>query len=65
MATMDACYEVIALQRLLSNVEYDRCARCGKPYQVTSKHERKYCETVTCGHAVAQQAYRERKKNPQ
>ncbi len=60
--SLDACYRVIAVERLLANVEYGFCERCGKPFRVTSKHERKYCDTSLCGHAVAQQAYRDKKR---
>jgi hypothetical protein len=60
--SLSACYRFIALQRLLANIEYGFCERCGRFFQVTSKHKRKYCETVTCGHAVAQQAYRDKKR---
>lgn len=62
--SLRACYRVIALERLLADVEYRFCERCGDPYEVKSKHDRKYCDNPACGHAVAQQAYRERKKNP-
>jgi len=58
--TLGGCYRVIAVERLLANVEYGFCERCGKPFRVTSKHQRKYCDTSICGHAVAQQAYRDR-----
>jgi hypothetical protein len=63
--SVEACYRVIAFQRLLANIEYGFCERCGDPYEVKSKHHRKYCDNPACGHAVAQQAYREREKNPQ
>lgn len=61
--SLDACYRVIAVERLLANVAYGFCERCGRPFQVTSKHKRKYCDTATCGHAVAQQTYRDKKRN--
>ena len=60
--SLESCYRVIAFERLLANAEYGFCERCGKPFRVSSKHKRKYCQTGTCGHAVAQQAYREREK---
>jgi hypothetical protein len=60
--SLEACYRVVAVERLFGNVEYSFCERCGDPFPVTSKHERKYCEG-TCAHAVAQQAYRERNRN--
>jgi hypothetical protein len=63
--SLGSCYRFIALQRLLANVKYGFCERCGNPYEVKSKHFRKYCDNPACGHAVAQQAYRERQKNPQ
>ena len=61
-ATEEAFYRVIAFERLLTDVEYGFCERCDRPFRVTSRHKRKYCETDSCGHAVAQQAYREREK---
>jgi hypothetical protein len=61
--SLSSCYQFIALQRLLANVEYGFCERCGNPYQVTSKHIRKYCDPAICGHAVAQQRYRDKKRN--
>jgi hypothetical protein len=61
--SLESCYRVIAFERLLANVQYGFCERCGIPFQVTSKHKRKYCETDGCGHAVAQQKYRDKKRN--
>jgi hypothetical protein len=42
--SLSSCFRVIALERLLGNVEYDICERCRYPFQVTSAHKRKYCE---------------------
>jgi hypothetical protein len=57
------CYRVIAINRLLGNVEYKFCLRCGNPFSVESRHKRKYCPLpAPCGHAVAQEAYRIRKR---
>ena len=60
--SLEACYRIIAIERLLGNVEYGICERCHHPFEVTSGHKRKHCDAATCGHAAAQQAYRERKK---
>jgi hypothetical protein len=60
--SLSSCFRVIALERLLGNVEYGICERCHHPFEVTSGHKRKYCENPNCGHAVAQQAYRKRQK---
>lgn len=60
--SLSSCFRVIALQRLLGNVEYGICKRCHHPFELTSRHKRKHCYAATCGHAAAQQAYRERKK---
>jgi hypothetical protein len=59
--SFESCYKVIALERVLANVEFSFCERCHHPFQVTSKHKRKYC-SKECAHAVAQEEYRERKK---
>jgi hypothetical protein len=57
--TLPSCYRVIAVARLLGKVEYDRCVRCHRVFQVTNRHERKFC-LWECAHAAAQQSYRER-----
>jgi hypothetical protein len=62
--SVEACYRVVAIERLLANVEYGFCDRCGTAFRVSSKHKRKYCDTATCGHAVAQARYRESLKKP-
>ncbi len=57
------CLRVIAIDRLLSDAKYDFCLRCGNPFSVESRHKRKYCPyPAPCGHAVAQEKYRERQK---
>ena len=60
--SLHSCYRFIAFQRLFGNVKYGICKRCHNPFELTSKHKRKYCDNPACGHAVAQQAYRKRKK---
>lgn len=60
-ASVPLCYRVIAVNRLLGEVKYGFCERCGKPFQVESRHYRKYCDT-DCAHAAAQGKYRERLK---
>ncbi len=57
-ASEPLCYRVIAVNRLLGEVEYGFCERCRKPFQVTSRHKRKFCDTG-CAHAAAQERYRE------
>jgi len=60
--SLESCCQIIAFERLLANVKYGICERCHHSFKVTSGHKRKYCVNSTCAHAVAQQAYRERKK---
>lgn len=60
-ATLENCYRVIAYERQLANAKYGFCDRCDHPFEVTSGHNRKFCENPNCGHAFAQRAYRERK----
>jgi hypothetical protein len=62
-ASVPLCYRVIAVNRLLGEVKYGFCERCGKPFQVESRHKRKYCPLpAPCGHAVAQEKYRMRQQ---
>ena len=63
--SVEGCYRVIAIERLLGDVQYGFCRRCGNPFQKKSRHERKYCNTATCGHASAQEKYRRRLKKSQ
>jgi hypothetical protein len=57
-------YRIVALDRLLGQAKYKFCLRCGKPFPLTSRHKRKYCPyPAPCGHAVAQEQYRQRQKS--
>jgi len=58
----EECLRVIAVDRLLGGVRYGFCKRCGNPFEITSRHKRKYCDAAICGHAVAQGRYRLRLK---
>lgn len=60
-STLQSCYRVIAVARLLGKLEYNRCVRCHRVFQVTNRHERKFCPWG-CAHAAAQQSYRERER---
>jgi hypothetical protein len=60
--SLESCCQVIAFERLLANATYGFCGHCGKSFEVSSGHKRKYCKNPNCGHAVAQRAYRERQK---
>lgn len=57
-ASVPLCYRVIAVHRLLGQVMYGFCEWCGAPFQVESRHKRKFCDPA-CAHAAAQQRYRE------
>jgi hypothetical protein len=64
-AVWESCYTVIIFERLLAGINYGLCEYCGKPFEISSGHARKYCPyPATCGHAVAQRAYRGRKNKP-
>jgi hypothetical protein len=39
-----------------------KCAYCGQPFTVRTKHRRLYCDSV-CAHAVAAQKYRARNRH--
>ena len=57
-------YRVIAVNRLLGEVRYKFCLRCGNPFAMESRHKRKYCPfPAPCGHAVAQEKYRKRQRS--
>jgi hypothetical protein len=59
-ATIDGCVQAMAIERLLGDVKYDICEFCGKPYEITSNHYRKYCSTDKCAHYAAVKRSRQR-----